>query len=915
VTKSLRWLLPALLFAAFVGLPALARFYTDWLWFGETGYQRVFLTELTTRGWLFSGGWVLAFLVLLVNLRHALGGIPTTPVLWVGQPAVPVTLPGRTQLLRLVALIAAIAALPLAFQASSLWLPIQMWRKAVPFGHADPVLAHDVGFYVFALPVAGALGTWLLLLVALAAIGSIGIYVLGGRLGMSQRDGLMIAPSVRRHLAFLAAATFLVLAFEAWLSPPRQLISGGPLIFGASYTDVAIRIPAARVLLGVCLLGIVAALLSARGSLTPLVAAVVLYLVTSLGAEFVASQYQRFAVGPNEQTRETPYMAHNIAATRDAFALGRVVEKEISGDATLDAGDITRNQATLHNVRLWDHRPLLDTFSQLQEIRPYYDFVSVDNDRYTVGGEYRQVMLSARELNSEALSNRTWINEHLTFTHGFGLTLGPVNQVTSEGLPVLFVKDLPPVSTADLAIAEPRLYFGELSSEYVFVGTRAAEFDYPRGDDNVVSRYEGNGGVPVGSVWRKLLFAMRFRSQQILFSNDLGPETRVLFRRRVNERLERIAPFLRYEGDPYLVVLDGRLYWIEDAYTTTDHYPYATPVRDGNYNVNYVRNSVKVVVDAYHGTVTFYQADPRDPVANTLGRVFPDLLRPIDAMPEGLRAHVRYPHTLFAMQTAVYATYHMTNPAAFYNKEDQWQLPSLDSGTEAQPMEPYYTIMKLPGEARAEFIQMVPLTPRRKDNLAAWMVARSDAPHYGQLMVFRFPKQKVIFGPRQVVARINQDQAISPQITLWNQQGSEVIQGTLLVIPIEESLLYIRPLYLRAQGGRIPELKRVIVAYQGTIVMEPTLEQALERLFGGGGSISRASTTAQAPEPGGAPSAAPQPMRPSADGAMAQALADARTHYDNAVAAQRAGDWTKYGEELKMLGEALERASASPPKR
>jgi uncharacterized protein len=912
VTKSLRWLLPALLFALFVGLPALARFLTDWLWFGETGYRQVFLTELTTRSWLFSGGLVVAFLVLLVNLRHALAALPQAPVLWVGQPAVPVTLPGRPQLLRLAGVVAIIAALPLAFQASSLWLPIRMWRNAVPFGQADPVLGHDVGFYVFTLPVAGALGTWLLLLLALAAVGSIGVYVLGGRIGMSARDGLTFAPAARRHLAILAAATFLVLAYEAWLSPPRQLISGGPLIFGASYTDVAIRIPAARVLFGVCLLGVIAALLSARGSLTPLVAAVVLYIVTSVGAEFVASQYQRFAVGPNEQARETPYMTHNIAATRAAFALGRVIEKEISGDATLDAGDITRNLATLRNVRLWDHRPLLDTFSQLQEIRPYYDFVSVDNDRYTVGGEYRQVMLSARELNSEALSNRTWINEHLTFTHGFGLTLGPVNQVTSEGLPVLFVKDLPPVSTADLAITEPRLYFGELSSDYVFVGTRAEEFDYPRGDDNVVSRYQGSGGVPVGSFWRKLLFALRFRSQQILFSNDLGPETRVLFRRRIDERTERIAPFLRYEGDPYLVVVDGRLYWIEDAYTTTDHYPYATPI---SRDVNYIRNSVKVVVDAYDGTVTFYQADPHDPIASTLGRVFPDLLKPLDAMPAGLRAHVRYPHTLFAMQTAMYATYHMTNPAAFYNKEDQWQLPSLDSGTEAAPMEPYYTIMKLPGESRAEFIQMVPLTPRRKDNLAAWMVARSDAPHFGQLMVFRFPKQKVIFGPRQVVARINQDQEISPQITLWNQQGSEVIQGTLLVIPIEESLLYIRPLYLRAQGGRIPELKRVIVAYQGTIVMEPTLEQALERLFGGRGSISRASTSVPAPE-AAVPSAARPGARPSPapTDAIAQALADARTHYDSAIAAQRAGDWAKYGEELRKLGEALERASANPPK-
>ncbi len=914
MSKPLRWLLPAVFFLLFVGLPSVAGVYTDWLWFGETGYRPVFVTEFTTRGWLWAAGLLVAFATLALNLRHALAGIPPSPVLWVGQPAVPVTLPGRPQLLRLVFVVSAIAAVPLAFQAAGQWLPLQMWLNAVPFDQRDPILGHDIAFYIFTLPVAGKLGTWLLLLLVLSAIGSLAVYILGGRVGMTPHDGLSIAPHVRRHLAVLASFTFLVLAFEAWLSPPRQLVSGGPLIFGASCADIVIRIPAARVLMVVCLLGIVAAIASARGSLTPLVGAIGLYLLTAIGGEFVASQYQRFGVGPNEQARETPYMSHNIAATRAAFALGRVAERELTGDATLDANDIRRNLPTLTNVRLWDHRPLLDTFSQLQEIRPYYDFVAVDNDRYMVNGEYRQVMLSARELNSEALSNRTWINEHLTFTHGFGLTLGPVNQVTSEGLPVLFVKDLPPVSTADLKVDEPRLYYGELSGEYVFVGTRAVEFDYPRGDDNVVSRYQGRGGIPVDSFWRKLLFALRFRSQQILFSNDLGPETKILFRRQVDERMARIAPFLRYEGDPYLVAVDGRLYWIEDAYTTSGSYPYSTPVSS---DVNYIRNSVKVVVDAYHGSVTFYQADAQDPIARTLGGVFPDLFKPIDAMPAGLRAHVRYPHQLFSMQTAVYATYHMTNPAAFYNKEDQWQLPAIDRGTEAEPMEPYYTIMKLPGEAQAEFIQMVPLTPRRKDNLAAWMVARSDAPNYGQLMVFRFPKQKVVFGPRQVVARINQDQEISPQITLWNQQGSEVIQGTLLVIPIEESLLYIRPLYLRAQGGRIPELKRVIVAYQGTIVMEPTLEHALVRLFGpyAPGAPAVTPTTGASPQGEGAQAAAAAAPAPAGGNALAEAVSEARDHYERAVAAQRAGDWAKYGEELRMLGEALGRVSANAPKR
>jgi uncharacterized protein len=911
VSTLIRWLFIALALALLVGVTGFADVYTDWLWFRELGYTQVFTTEFLTRGWLWAGGLGIAFVALALNLQHALRSLPLAPVLWVGRPAAPVALPGRAQLKRVAYAGAALASLPLAFQASSQWLTVQLWLHRGPFGRQDPVLGRDIGFYVFSLPVLGGVTSWLLFLLALCAIGSLAVYALGGRLGDSQRLELRVAPEVRRHLAVLAAATFLVLAVEAWLAPARQLLSSSGLVFGVSYADAAVRIPAARILMVVAVAGAGASLYAVRRSLVPIVVAVAAYVLTAAGGEAVASAVQRFVVIPNEQTRETPYMLHNIEATRAAFGLDRVEERELSGDASLSRADIAANAATLRNVRLWDHQPLLDTFGQLQEMRPYYDFVSVDNDRYVINGEYRQVMLSARELNSQALSNRTWINEHLTFTHGYGMTLGPVNQVTAEGLPVLFVKDLPPVSTADLTVTEPRIYFGELSNDYVFVGSRAAEFDYPRGDDNVTSHYKGRAGVAVDSAWRKLLFALRFKSQQVLFSNDLGPGTRVLFHRRIDERLARIAPFLRYEGDPYLVVADGRLFWIEDAYTTSASYPYSTPATP---DINYIRNSVKVVVDAFEGTTTFYLADGADPVAAALGRTFPGLFQPLDEMPAVLRAHVRYPHRLFAMQTAMYATYHMTNPVVYYNKEDQWQLPMIDENGQSEPVEPYYTIMKLPGETKPEFIQMVPLTPRRKDNLAAWMVARSDMPNYGRLIVFRFPKQKVVFGPRQVVARINQDQVISPQLTLWNQQGSQVIQGTLLVIPIEESLLYIRPLYLRGQGGKIPELKRVIVAYQGQIVMEPTLEEGLDLLFGEGAEGPGPGTQATRPPQGGLQRA--EEAEPAGLGTELQAsLGEARDHFERAIAAQRAGDWASYGEEIRKLGEALSRASAHAGKR
>jgi uncharacterized membrane protein (UPF0182 family) len=687
------------------------------------------------------------------------------------------------------------------------------------------------------------------------------------------------------------------MAAGAYLDIPRQLVTPSGIIYGASYVDVYARLPLLRasvVVLVVC--AALAAYHAVAARLWPVVGAVGLYLVVWLGGAVYAAAIQRFVVAPNEQAKELPYIVHNIAATRKAFRLDQVEERELSGDAELTLDDLARNADTLENVRLWDHQPLLDTFAQIQEIRTYYDFVSVDNDRYTIDGRYRQIMLSVRELNSESLPNRSWVNERLTFTHGYGLTLGPVNQVTSEGLPVLFIKDLPPVSSVDLALTEPSVYFGELSNSYVLVHTKAQEFHYPKGDDNVYTTYGGHGGVPVGSFWRRLLFGIRFQSTDIVLTEQIGPESRILFHRRIGERVREIAPFLTYDSDPYAVVADGRLFWIQDAYTTSDRYPYSTPVNGG---ISYIRNSIKVVIDAYHGTTDFYLADPEDPIALTLARVFPRLLKPIEHMPAALRAHVRYPEDIFAIQTMVYSTYHMTNPSVFYNKEDQWEVPSLESGGRPVPMRPYYTIMRLPGEAKPEFIQMLPFTPRRKDNLAAWMVARSDGPHYGRLFVFQFPKQKVVFGPRQIVARINQDQVISPQITLWNQQGSEVIWGTLLVVPIEESLIYIRPLYLRASGGRIPELKRVIVAYQNQIVMEETLQGALDRIFRG--------PRAGAPEPA-AEAAAPAPPGPAAAPESLETLAAlAHEHYARAIKAQRDGNWAAYGEEIRKLGEILEK--------
>jgi uncharacterized membrane protein (UPF0182 family) len=887
--------------------PSVAGYYTDWLWFGETGYQQVFLTSFLTRLGLGAAVALAAFFVLFGNFRLALRHFEA-PYLVLGlSPAdgTPIVLQ-RRGVSRLVSVVSALAAAAAGVLGSSRWMVWQQFRHATAFGERDPIFGQDVSFYVFQLPWYGFVRDVLLGILLLAIAGSTLVYLLPGRAAGAGSAGPFAALRVaRRHLSLLAAAILLLLAAGTWLDGFGLLLSPAGIIQGATYADVTAQLPALRLLGVAASVGGVMAVSQAFTRRRWLaLGGFLLYAATWAGGLIFVTAFQRLVVTPNEQVKETPYLAHNIAATRKAFALNNVEERELSGDAILSKADIERNAATVGNVRLWDRQPLLDTFGQIQEIRTYYDFASVDVDRYVIDGQYRQVMLSARELNSESLPSKSWINEHLTFTHGYGLTLGPVNEVTEEGLPVLFIKNLPPESSVDLRVTEPAIYFGELSNDHVFVGTRAREFHYPRGDDNVFRSYDGRGGVPLGSVVRKLMFASRFRSFKVLLSEDLSAESRVIFNRRIADRVATIAPFLSYDRDPYLVIADGRLFWIQDAYTLTGQYPYSTRTEGG---FNYIRNAVKVVVDAYHGTTTFYLSEPSDPIALTIGKIFPGLLKPLAELPAPLRQHLRYPEGIFRVQSAMYATYHMTNPAVFYNKEDQWEVPSIESGLASSPMEPYYTIMRLPRERDAEFVQMLPFTPRRKDNLAAWMVARSDGDHYGKMLVFQFPKQKVVFGPRQIVARINQDQVISPQITLWNQQGSEVIQGTLLVIPIEESLLYVRPLYLRAAGGKIPELKRVIVAYQNQIVMDETLDAAIEKIFRKGVVFRPPDAE---PLPAG-PEAAP--IAPLTGSESPEMLAElARQHFERAIEAQRSGDWARYGDEIRQVGAVLERMTKKP---
>jgi uncharacterized membrane protein (UPF0182 family) len=860
---------------------------------------------------LFLLGGAFAFAFFYGNVRIARGTGTGFPVLYVNRGD-GVTVDLSRTFTKLFFPAAVLFSFLTAISMSAWWLTVLRGINGVQVGARDSLFNRDLSFYLFRLPfISGLLGT-LITLTLLSLVATTAMYWLRNDITLPPRRSTA-KPRAARHLGGLLAFLFVLLAVRLWVVGGSSLLfsTTGPLV-GASYTDIHLTLPGVYV-------SAVAALIAAawvvygalRGKLVwSALSAAVLYVGVSVVARgIVPAAYQKLIVSPNELVRETPYLRIHIDATRKAWGLDKVEGRDLSGEVQLTMADIRRNAPTVDNVRLWERDLLMQTFKQLQEIRTYYDFVSVDDDRYQIDGRYRQVHISARELNSESLPTRTFINERLTFTHGMGVTMAPVNQVTSEGLPVLFIKDLPPVSEISLKLTRPQIYYGELTNDYVFVGTRQQEFDYPSGDANIYTAYKGRGGVSLGSFIRRVLYAFQFGSLKILLSDDIQGNARVLYRRNVMERATTAMPFLDFDNDPYLVITDaGELKWMLDAYTISDSYPYAQRTSNGT---TYMRNSVKVVIDAYDGTVDAYIADAVDPVIRTYAQIFPGIFKPISAMPADIRRHIRYPGDLFRIQTALHATYHMTQPELFYHREDQWQIPGgLGKPTNENPFM-RHIIMRLPGEPTPEFIYMTPYTPRGKDNLAAWMVARMDGENYGKLSVYRFPKQSLVYGPKQIANRINQDTEISRQLTLWDQRGSQVIRGELLVIPIEESLIYVQPIYLRAEGGSIPELKRVVVAHENRVVMGESLEDGLNALFGPGAAAAAAravaedSVSATGAQPGAVGGGVTVPPAAPPSGAVGELLRQAQTHYDRAMAAQRAGDWAAYGREIEQLGAAL----------
>ncbi|MDD2854942.1 MAG: UPF0182 family protein [Desulfuromonadaceae bacterium] len=868
-------------------ISSLLDYYTDWLFFVETGFSSVFTTTLYAKSGVGILYGVFLFAAIMINLSIAGRSDFAYPGSFVVGGNFRIN---RNEIERLVKPLSLLVSMLLALFAANWgamrWEEVLLFTNGVNVGTVDPVIGKDIGFYLFSLPFLNGLRAFISFALLISTISVAALYFVRGGITLTER-GASINGRVRKHLAVLAGLFGLVVAAGFYLDCFGLLYSANGAFYGAGYADINSRLLTFRVL---TFLTPIAGLMLAAGiwkgvwrlALLPTAAVAVIY---AAGIQVYPGVLQKFKVAPNELALETPYIENNIRFTRFGYDLEKIETVPFDVDTRLSAADIENNDATIKNIRLWDHAPLLKTYSQLQQIRTYYRFFDVDNDRYKVNGQYTQVMLSPRELSYSDLPSKNWINERLIFTHGNGITFGPVSRISKEGLPEFFVKDIPPVSLADVKVTRPEIYFGELSNEYVVVKTKIPEFSYPTATGNINTTYSGKGGVPVDSILKKALFAAKFRTEKILLSTDITDESRIIYNRNINERVRAIAPFLRFDIDPYMVLDEkGHLKWILDAYTYSGLLPYSKPLSGG---INYMRNSVKAVVDAYDGNVSFYISDPDDVLVKVYARMFPDMFKPISELSADLRTHIRYPHQFLQLQAAMYSAYHMTDPKVFYNKENLWEIPTLGE----KPMEAYYTIMKLPAEKVEEYILLLPFTPSKRDNLAAWLTARCDGENYGKIRAYTFPRDRLIYGPKQIDERINQDSFISQQLTLWSQRGSEVIRGSLLVIPIEKSLLYVQPLFLAADKAGLPELKRVIVAFGDQVVMEENLELALQRLFGGKKTVSAVSATATADA-----KASPSSLAKEAMGI-----------YEKAVTLQRQGNWGAYGEELRKLEQLLKR--------
>jgi uncharacterized membrane protein (UPF0182 family) len=923
--RRLGLLFLALLLLLFFGAGAVLSYYVEALWFGSLGYGDVFWRTVNLKGVVFAVSSGLTFAALYGAFRALkpahFGEIGTDGVIFINNR--PVKVPVGPVLSLVAILLSTIVALGTAGGMTAEWPTFALWwhgrdvalpASAAASHVADPIFGRPLAFYFFALPVWQIASGWLLTVAFLIFVMGLFFFIAsGGRRAFRGRRGPAVATGAR-GLALSWGLLLLALGAQVYLGRFERLFDDHNIFTGVTYTEAHVTLTG-MLLVSIALAagGILAGVSAFAGpSIRRLAAAAVPAAVVYVATGVVGAYVQGFIVKPNELVREQPYITHNIEFTRLGYGLNRIARRPFPAETTVQAADAGNNQSTLQNIRLWDWRVLQDTLRQLQEIRTYYDFPDIDIDRYVIDGGLRQVMIATRELNVSKLpeGSRTWINEKLIYTHGYGLTMNAVNGFTAEGLPALLLKDMPVQSaTPSLTVTRPEVYFGEMTNTDVYVKTRQQEFNYPHGETNSLTSYEGTGGILLGGFFRRVLIALdRGDIGKLPFSDDVTAESRLLMRRNVRERVAVLAPFLQLDPDPYVVLgPDGRLVWMMDAFTVSNHYPYSRQFRTEGVRVNYVRNSVKVLIDAYDGSTTFYVFDPDDPIIAAYRRMFPTLFKDASEMPAGLRSHVRYPELLLALQAEVYGLYHMTNPQVFYNREDLWTVATDIAVTEGaekttQPVEPNFVLMTLPGEKNTEFVEMLPFTPANRNNLIGWIAGRSDGEHYGDVIVYDFPKTRLVDGPLQIEARIDQNAQLSGQLSLWNQQGSHVRRGPLLVIPIGRALLYAQAIYLQAERSPMPELRLVVLAMQERLVYAPTFEAALTNMFGTGGSEtapaeSLPATTASRPAGSAMPDAEIQALIAEA----AKSLAD----YQRLTAEGKLGEAGQKLEQLKRVLDEL----------
>ena len=907
--------------AIFFGVRSALSYYVDALWFGSLGYADVFWRTQGLQWGIFAVFAAATFVVLygsfLALKRAHLADLPTGHTILIGGR--PVKFPVEP-VLRLFALglsLAMAIATGAGMMAEWPTLALFWYAPGSASGVTDPIFGKPLNFFLITLPAWELIAAWLLSLAVIACL-------LAGFFVLITGGSRVLAGRLSRHVALpwgglsiTFAFLLLVLAIHVYIGRFERLFDEHTIFGGVTYTDAHVTLTGMLIVCVALVLGAVIAAINAarvaRGRW--LIAAILPAAVCYLAVQAIAWYVSSFVVKPNELVREKPYIVYNTDLTRQAYGLNRVAQREFPAETTVDAADPANNQATLQNIRLWDWHALQDTLRQIQEIRTYYDFPDIDIDRYEIDGTTREVMLAPRELNVEKLpeSSRNWINEKLIYTHGYGITMNPVNGFTPEGLPTLILSNMPVQSTVrSLSVTRPEIYFGELTNTDVYVKTRQQEFNYPQGASNNLTSYEGNGGILLGGFLRRLIIALdQSDLAKLPFSDDVNANSRLLMRRNIRDRVTALAPFLTYDPDAYIVLGDdGRLSWIMDAFTVSDSYPYSTHYPLDNNSINYMRNSVKVVVDAYDGTTTFYVFDPEDPIIAAYRRIFPSLFKDASTMPAGLRKHVRYPEMLLKIQAEVYGLYHMTNPEAFYNREDLWTVATevgLSEGGQqtTQVMQPNFVLMKLPGETGEEFVEILPFTPANRNNLIGWIAGRSDGAQYGSSVVYNFPKTKLVDGPLQIEARIDQNAQLSGQLTLWNQQGSHVRRGALLVIPTGRALLYAEPIYLQAERSPMPELRLVVLALQDRLAYGPTFESAMAALFGGGTSSLTAAAVV-APEPArGAPASAASPQPAADTNALIAKAAKDLADYQRLTAEGKLGEAGQKLEELKRTLDAL----------